>query len=418
MAVFVRGATGIADHARHWDTQRRMAPEGPVHEPEPVAQPAAPTAAPVFASSTSVVFGPGSGLGPAQVLALSRTAGNAAVARAVADGRIVARDAAPATAPAGGGAPSVPVAGEPELSHAPFAELLTEVERWSPREETLQAHLATPAVDGKRLNLAETIVFRKETGVDESAVIEIAQDLYIVGTPVDDRDAVFTYLGFGGLALPSSIEAFAAASTPAAAAIATMKSFEERAEAVRGAINARLTAVGVPPIGAIMKEGGGNAHFKKQTWTVSVDPDFAMRGGPTAPAELLTTVYHEARHAEQDFLVARHMARDKTAAEIAAEHDIPAFVAEAAKASPLPADDPQAELAERLRAPAPDTSPDPALAAIRPILIEKKARGEKFTADEQAIIDRAYERYKSRPNEADAFTVQALAELGQALPRT
>ena len=310
------------------------------------------------------------------------------------------------------------MAGEPELSHAPFAELLTEVERWSPREETLQAHLATPAVDGKRLNLAETIVFRKETGVDESAVIEIAQDLYIVGTPVDDRDAVFTYLGFGGLALPSSIEAFAAASTPAAAAIATMKSFEERAEAVRGAINARLTAVGVPPIGAIMKEGGGNAHFKKQTWTVSVDPDFAMRGGPTAPAELLTTVYHEARHAEQDFLVARHMARDKTAAEIAAEHDIPAFVAEAAKASPLPADDPQAELAERLRAPAPDTSPDPALAAIRPILIEKKARGEKFTADEQAIIDRAYERYKSRPNEADAFTVQALAELGQALPRT
>ena len=34
------------------------------------------------------------------------------------------------------------------------------------------------------------------------------------------------------------------------------------------------------------------------------------------------------------------------------------------------------------------------------------------------IIDRAYERYKNRPNEADAFTVQAPAELGQALPRT
>ena len=66
-----------------------------------------------------MVFGPGSGLGPPQVLTLSRTAGNAAVARAVADGRIVARDAAPTTAPAGRGAPSVPVAGEPELSHAP-----------------------------------------------------------------------------------------------------------------------------------------------------------------------------------------------------------------------------------------------------------------------------------------------------------
>jgi hypothetical protein len=197
-----------------------------------------------------------------------------------------------------------------------------------------------------------------------------------------------------------------------------MKTFEERAEAVRGAINARLTAVGVPAIGAITKEGGGNAHFKKQTWTVSVDPDFAMRGGPTAPGELLTTVYHEARHAEQDFLVARHMARDKTAAEIAAEHEIPAPVAEAAKASPLPADDPQADLAERLRAPVPDTGPDPELAAIRPTLIEKKARGEEFTPEEKAILDRAYQRYKNRPNEADAFTVQALAELGQSLPRT
>jgi hypothetical protein len=57
--------------------------------------------------------------------------------------------------------------------------------------------------DGKRLNLADTIVMRKETGVDEAGVIEIAQELYIVGTPVGDRDAVFTYLGFGGLALPS-----------------------------------------------------------------------------------------------------------------------------------------------------------------------------------------------------------------------
>ena len=135
-------------------------------------------------------------------------------------------------------------------------------------------------------------------------------------------------------------------------------------------------------------------------------------------AELLTTVYHEARHAEQDFLVARHMAREKTAAEIAAEHEIPAPVAEAAKASPLPADDPQADLAERLRAPVPDTGPDPELAAIRPTLIEKKARGEEFTPEQKAILDRAYQRYKNRPNEADAFTVQALAELGQSLPRT
>ncbi|HEX6022010.1 MAG TPA: hypothetical protein VFZ00_08440, partial [Solirubrobacter sp.] len=181
--------------------------------------------------------------------------------------------------------------GAPELSRAPFAELLAAVEAWSPREDTLQAYLATPGVDGKRLALADTIVMRKESGADEAAVIEIAQELYILGTPVADRDAVFTYLGFGGLALPSSIEAFASASTAAAAAIATMNTFAERAAAVRGVINARLTAVGVPPVGPITAEGGGNAHFKKQDWTVSVDPDFAMRGGPSAPGELLTAVY-------------------------------------------------------------------------------------------------------------------------------
>jgi hypothetical protein len=112
------------------------------------------------------------------------------------------------------------------------------------------------------------------------------------------------------------------------------------------------------------------------------------------------------------------MARDKTAAEIAVAHDIPATVAEAAKTSPLPADDPQAELAERLRGPVADTGPDPQLAAIRPTLIEKKARGEEFTAEEKEILDRADQRYKNRPNEADGFTMQALAELGQALPRT
>ena len=396
-----------------------MGHDGPVPEseaPASVAMPAAALAPAGLDAGAPAGALAANGALPSHVIALSRSAGNAAVARAIAGGGLVARQPAPAAAPPGAAAPAAPVEGEPELSRAPFARLLKEVEGWSPREQTLQAHLATPGVDGQRLNLADDVVFRKETGVDESVVIDIAQRLYILGTPVADQDAVFTYLGFGGLALPSSIEAFASASKTAAAAIAIMKTFEERAEAVRGVINARLAAAHVPTVGPITAEGGGNAHFKKQTWSVTVDPDFAMRGGPSAPAELLTTVYHEARHAEQDFLVARHMARDRSAAQIAAEHEVPAHVAEAAKASPLPADDPQAELAERLRGPVPDAGPDPELAAIRPRLIEKKQRGEEFTPEEKAIMDRAYQRYKSRPNEADAFLVEALAKQGQALP--
>jgi len=194
-----------------------------------------------------------------------------------------------------------------------------------------------------------------------------------------------------------------------------MKTFEERAGAVLGAINARLAAVNVPTIGSIGKEKGGNAHFDKKSWTVTVDPEFAMRGSASAPAELLTAVYHEARHAEQDFLVARHMARTDSAAEIAAAHGIPIEVANAAKAAPLPPDDPQVGLAERLRAPVPDEGPDPEFAAIKPRLIEKQARGEKRTAEEEAIMARAYARYKNRPHEADAFLVEALAKQGEAL---
>jgi hypothetical protein len=285
--------------------------KGHVHEPAPVA---AAIGAAAAAAVPIALPGPGRGITASHVLGLSRTIGNAAVARGMASGALLAREpAAPAADPAApaGSVPAPPVAGAPALSQTPFATLLGTVEGWSPREDWLQARLATPGVDGKRLNLADTIVMRKETGVDEAGVVEIAQERYIVGTPVADRDAVFTYLGF---ALPSSVEAFANASAGAAAAIATMSSFEERAGAVQGAINARLSAAGVPKVGPIRKEGGGNAHFDKTSWSISVDPDFAMRGGADAPAALLSTVYHEARHAEQDFLVARHMARDKSAA--------------------------------------------------------------------------------------------------------
>ena len=400
-----------------------MAEEGPVHEPQPVAAPATARDGPVPGSAFALPAGLGGliagghGMSPSQVLALNRAAGNTAVARALATGRIVGRqpDGAPAAA-AAPGAVTAPVEGAAELSRAPFAELLTTVEGWSPREEHLQAHLASPGVDGKRLSLADQIVMRKETGVDEDGVVEIAQDLYIIAAPSADKDAVFTYLGFAGLALPSNIEAFAAASKPAAAAIATMKSFGERAAAVLPLVDAWLKGVGVPPLmGPITAEGGGNAHFEKKSWTVTVDSEFAMRGGPQAPKDLLAAVYHEARHAEQDFLIARQMARETTADSIAAEHGIPIEIARAAWRSPLPADDPQNELVERLRAPSPAPLPDPEFEAMRPRLIEKKNKKEKFTPEEDAVMDRVFQRYKRRPNEADAFLVEALAKQEQAL---
>lgn len=360
----------------------------------PVAAPPAPTTAlaPAPAGPLTTVE---------HVLALSRTAGNQAVVRTL------AREPAAAAAPA---APAPPVDGAVALSTGPLPALLTAVEGWSPREEWLQAHIQTPGADGARLNLADQIVLRKESGAGPEAAVEIAQDLYVVGATTAEKDAVFQYLGLSGLALPSNLEAFASDAQGAAAAIAAMGTFGERAARVRDVVNARLSAAGVPTITSITPGGGGAAHFAKESWSVTVDTEFAMKSGANGPAELLATVYHEARHAEQDFLIARHMARAKDAAAIAAEHGIPMRVAEAAKASPLPADDPQAALVERLRGPQPDDGPDPELAAIRPRLIEKKQRGEPYTAEEKAILDRAYQRYRNRPHEADAWLVQELAQ--------
>jgi hypothetical protein len=363
----------------------------PARVPQPVAAPAAP----------AIATAPAGPLTTAEhVIALSRTAGNQAVVRTL------AREPAPAAPDA----PAPPVDGAVALSSGPLPALLAAVEGWSPREEWLQAHLATPGADTGRLNLADRVVSRKESGAGPEAAVEIAQDLYVLGVSTAEKDAVFAYLGLSGLALPSNLEAFASDSKGAAAAIAAMSTFAERAASVRGVVNARLAAAGVPEIVAVVEGGGGNARFFKETWSVTVDPAFAMQSGPNGPAELLATVYHEARHAEQDFLVARHMARTKDAPAIAAEHGVPMRVAEAAKASPLPADDPQADLVERLRGPQPDEGPDPELARIRPALIEKKRKGEKYTAEEQAILDRAYARYKNRPNEADAFLIQELAQ--------
>ena len=84
-----------------------MAEEGPVHESQPVAAPVAARDGPVPGPALALPAMGGSivgrhGMSASQVLALNRAAGNTAVARALATGRIVGRqpDGAPAAAAA------------------------------------------------------------------------------------------------------------------------------------------------------------------------------------------------------------------------------------------------------------------------------------------------------------------------------
>jgi hypothetical protein len=118
--------------------------------------------------------------------------------------------------------------------------------------------------------------------------------------------------------------------------------FDERVERMFEAVNARLREVGVPAVELHPRASGADASFTPDVWMVKLGRAAKEKLGAASPAGVdwaVETFYHEARHAEQDFLVARLLrGLGMGAAEIAAIQDIPAEVAEAASAPLLPTD--------------------------------------------------------------------------------
>ena len=107
--------------------------------------------------------------------------------------------------------------------------------------------------------------------------------------------------------------------------------------------NKALTANGVPPLPApVLISGGRKAGgFARNSWSIQLDLANIAQGpltttiGTLAPdrvAEVTNICFHEARHSEQAFAVARLVASEggKDAKAIAAEVDIPEWVATAA----------------------------------------------------------------------------------------
>jgi hypothetical protein len=101
----------------------------------------------------------------------------------------------------------------------------------------------------------------------------------------------------------------------------------------------------VPCEGNYEASGPSRGQFNRTHWTISFNPKaFTQRPGVTTigqlsedeVAALVDTIYHEARHADQWFRVARVWAgRGKTASEIAKALVIPQDVATQAAAAPL-----------------------------------------------------------------------------------
>jgi hypothetical protein len=116
-------------------------------------------------------------------------------------------------------------------------------------------------------------------------------------------------------------------------------------------VNKQLLANGVPPLPApvFMSRARNAGGFAQSSWTVQLDLARTAKGPLTTKigtltadrvAEVASVCFHEGRHAEQAFTVARMVAAEggKDAKVIAAEVGIPEWVAKAALAGkgPLP----------------------------------------------------------------------------------
>jgi len=80
---------------------------------------------------------------------------------------------------------------------------------------------------------------------------------------------------------------------------------EERLDLLRATINTALSEAGVPPVTITLSSGKGFAEFRPETWGMEILSDTLSSDDPRLLGEVVGTVYHEARHAEQYFRVAQ-----------------------------------------------------------------------------------------------------------------
>jgi hypothetical protein len=100
-----------------------------------------------------------------------------------------------------------------------------------------------------------------------------------------------------------------------------LKTPEARRAALEKEINAHLTSVGVPAVELKGDPKGTGNHFDNEPWVILIKP-IAFDDMPSDAEErdlratrITATLYHEARHAEQDFRIAAMLAGRKQSAD-------------------------------------------------------------------------------------------------------
>jgi hypothetical protein len=221
-----------------------------------------------------------------------------------------------------------------------------------------------------------------------------------------------------GLATKADRAAFVSTGKATEAAWATLATPEARAAKLFEGVVALLAAEGVPaPTMAVADLGKASGLFESHPWRMSFDR--AALAAPTidddAARDLSATVYHEARHCEQNHKMARMLAtKGNSADQIQAKMGIPRTVADSAVATPLPRGVEFATASQQFDAQyGPGSahhvqaeSEAPSLDELRAAQAAAKADPSPANTAKAARVLRAYQAYHDLPVEADAFATE------------
>ena len=143
-----------------------------------------------------------------------------------------------------------------------------------------------------------------------------------------------------GIGASRSVYPFIDAAKKIEADWVALKNATARAKALGAAANVQLKAAGVPEVKVRVKKMSNLGELDFATWTLDIGKDaFAKAAASRSEiGDAAETVYHEARHAEQWFRMARLQAgKGWNAWKIATKLGIPLKIAKAAVANPLAA---------------------------------------------------------------------------------
>ena len=220
-----------------------------------------------------------------------------------------------------------------------------------------------------------------------------------------------------GLETATSLGAAAtkAAKTRGMGLIWTLMTKEQRAAKLLEIVNERLVANGIPPIrkDVIWAASKGGGFFNFPTWKLAIS-ESAMKAWVHTDADfakLIETAYHEARHCEQWFAMARLRAAwatvipGESATTLAAQLGIPIDIADAAMKMPMKLGSSEAAEAAKWWESVYGTGAAARKAVYDELdAVKKEVVGGTLKVTDKRYLD-AVNAYKALPEEADAWKV-------------